>query len=240
MGSPLGRRPRVLEIGAGEGPYDWMLKPVIGGTEPNSPRLRGLGWGNSPCCGTIWLGFRLLLRLRLVAFLFDAAEFGEGTEVTALHGVQLPENFREGVGPGGALDVIADGTVDIVRHQGAEEARLDAHEAAAAPIGVDEGIDEVALDGGLRVQLVLVFDGEGFEILVHLTGYDGAAGVNAVLESVETGRFLASGGTRPRGLLGIEAVGLELVQGCHVTLRIAGERKGIGWGKAASDRWGRK
>src|ERR1017187_2620448 len=92
-------------------------------------------------------------------------------------------------GPAAAWVVSASGPGEMCARRGAEGARLGAHEAAAAPIGVDECIDEVALDGGLRVQLVLVFDGEGFEILVHLTGYDGAAGVNAVLESVETGRF---------------------------------------------------
>jgi hypothetical protein len=99
----------------------------------------------------MWFGVRLWLRLRLVAFLFDAAEFGERAEVATLHSVQSPEGPRESARPGGAaLDVIANGTLDFVCHQGAEEARLDAHEAAA-PVGVDEGIEEVALDGGLRM-----------------------------------------------------------------------------------------
>jgi hypothetical protein len=38
----------------------------------------------------MWFGVRLWLRLRLVAFLFDAAEFGERAEVATLHSVQSP------------------------------------------------------------------------------------------------------------------------------------------------------
>jgi hypothetical protein len=120
------------------------------------------------------------------------------------------------------------------------EVGLRAVQPAAEPVATDEGIDEVAFDGGLRAELVLVFVGEAFEIRLVFAGDDGVAGVDAMLESVEAGRFLASGGTRPRGLLGVEAVGLELVEGCHVTLRLAGERGGTGWGKAATDRWGRR
>ena len=55
MGSPFGRHPKVLEIGAGEGRYDRLgmvpmgrvAKSGIGGTNP-TPRVCG-GWmGKSP------------------------------------------------------------------------------------------------------------------------------------------------------------------------------------------------
>jgi hypothetical protein len=181
------------------------------------------------------LGFRRLRGCGLVAVLFDAAELGEGAEVAALEARKLAEHLLKGVAAGGVgLPGVAEAPDEAgAAGQSGVKLGLRALEPAAEPVAEDEGIDEVALDGGRGTELVLVFGGEAFEIGLVFAGDDGLTGIDAVFQGVEAGDFLASGGSRPGGLLRVQPVGLELVHSYHVGLRVAGRHGGSGRGLAA-------
>jgi hypothetical protein len=86
-----------------------------------------------------------------------------------------------------------------------------AHEAD----GVNDAVEGVALIGGDGLVVFVILGAEGFEGRGIFTGEQDGLGVDAGLEGVEAGAGLALGGARAGGALGVEAVGLDLLVGCH-------------------------
>ncbi|MGA3238232.1 MAG: hypothetical protein ABSG03_18220 [Bryobacteraceae bacterium] len=137
----------------------------------------------------------------------------------------------EGVGIGGegVAGSACQGGLDIFYQAGVvgvvPEIGFDAACAAEAPFVVDERVDQEALIGVGGAVVFVVFGGELGEILGFFVEHDLVDGVDAVLESVETGGGLAGGGAGSGGILCVRAVGRGLFRSCHksLDLRLAGD-----------------
>jgi hypothetical protein len=103
------------------------------------------------------------------------AKLGERAEIAALQGGELAIDLLKRVRTGGiALPGIAEGADEIgTDREDREELCLDSHKAAAQPVAMDEGVDEIPLDGRLGLELLPIFGGEAFEVGGLLTGYHG-------------------------------------------------------------------
>jgi hypothetical protein len=150
----------------------------------------------------LWIE-RLAAGLSGLPLLLQPAEFGDGTEVTALVGGLEAEQAMESAGMGAAGFVCGAeelrGAGKGSRNQ-AEELVFGAGEAALFPIALDQGVDEEALDGACRKELFAILPHESFEAGWILAGDDEAAGV----ERVVSGR-VALGGA-PGSVTGGQAV----------------------------------
>src|SRR5271157_2003807 len=113
-----------------------------------------------------------------------------------------------GAGAGG-------GGVGGVFHFVPDELGFDAAEAAHEADGVNDGVEGVTLVGGDGLVMAVVFVAEGFDESGILSREDEGFGFDAGLEGIEAGAGFALGGGGSGGLLGIEAVGLDLSDGCH-------------------------
>src|SRR5690242_7079513 len=135
-------------------------------------------------------------RFEAGALATEPADFGEGAFVRALEGGHLSPDPEEQLAGGGIAE---DGDVDgfgseTFGEQLAVEAGMDALEAAALPIGVDEGLDLVFLEDALGVDLAAVIGGDAFVERRIFAGDEDGSGVGAVLEGVYAGSEFAIGG----------------------------------------------
>jgi hypothetical protein len=184
------------------------------------------------------------------AVLLECLELGEGVFIGLFHegdaaveahefGMGVVEGFAEGdaVETGGA------GGVEF------PEVGFGAEEATEHPLVADEGIDLEALFGGAGLEAGEIFDLEAVEIGALLAVAELGIGVEAGFESVLGRHSFALGGARTGGLLRVEAIGLDLTEGCHrgslngngtgrvgvhPDFRVAGGIGGIRVGKAGS------
>ena len=101
------------------------------------------------------------------------------------------------------------------REEGADDLRLDAGEAAAVPIGLDESLDEIVFQRANGVELLAVILREGFEGGGIFAGDDEGASLDAVFQGIEAGRGLPLFRAGASGSLRIQAVGVDLSWGCH-------------------------
>src|SRR5271157_3562390 len=113
-----------------------------------------------------------------------------------------------GAGAGG-------GGVGGVFHFVPDELGFDAAEAAHEADGVNDGVEGVTLVGGDGLVVAVVFVAEGFDESGILSREDQGLGFDAGLQGIEARAGLALGGAGARRTLGIEAVGLDLLFGCH-------------------------
>ncbi len=159
----------------------------------------------------------------------ELAEFVHGAVVGAVEGVDLAEDFAEGVRAGGvALPCLAERGIGFVAFgEGSVKFGLAAVETAAEPVGIDHAIDVVALQRAFGLELVVVFSGELGESLGIFAGDDEGFGVHPVFERVETRGGLALGGAGASGFLSVEAIGLNLSRGCHGAYRVTGGLGGV-------------
>lgn len=128
-----------------------------------------------------------------------ALEEVERAMVGALGGIDAA--LEAGKGVGGMAESVAEGAFfsKPVPTLGVEEFRLpelglDFAEAAEEPVGMDEGIDELALFGGSRAEALVVLDGEVFKDGGVLAANDGGLSVDAGFEGIEAGDGLALDG----------------------------------------------
>ena len=121
----------------------------------------------------------------------------ESTAIVALVGIDDPLETPDGAGGGyaGFAGDVGGGHL---------EAGFDAAQPAAAPLIVDEGIDEEAPGGVGRAVQLMVLGGEPGEIRGRFGEQDLASGINAVLQGIRgdaaAARLAASGlafGIRP-------------------------------------------
>jgi hypothetical protein len=147
----------------------------------------------------------------------EALKLIEGAVVVALGRIDAALEAGEGVAA--AIEGLAERTFLVGREEGGHfvgpELGFDLAIAAEEPLGLDEGIDEERLLGGVGVEAVVVIEGEGFEILGGLAGDDLGAGVDAGFEGVETGDGLALGSAGAGGFEGVAAVRFDLTGGSH-------------------------
>ena len=131
----------------------------------------------------------------------EAFEGGEGAVVGPVIGVDLAEDFHYRVARAvdGGQEGLADQDVIVgpafdVAGDLAEEFGLDAVIALAQPVAEDEAVDEEALGGALRLVLVVIVAGEGFEFGGDFAGDARRLGVDAGGEGVAAaGSGLAAG-----------------------------------------------
>jgi hypothetical protein len=148
----------------------------------------------------------------------QAFEFMEGAFVRSLAGVDVALEAFEvsaSAGVGAAMGVV------LIRETGgleffAPELSVDSGEAAELPVVADEDIDVKALFGRDGLETIEIFPGEGFEFLARFPEDDFRFGVDAGFQGVHRRGGLADDGARAGGFLGIEAVGLDLMDGGHV------------------------
>jgi len=88
-------------------------------------------------------------------------------------------------------------------------------EAAEEPLGGDHVIDLVALFGEEGLEALVVLGGEGFEIGEVLAADDHGFGVDAGFQGILGSTLFALDGAGASGFLGVEAVGLDLMDGRH-------------------------
>jgi len=157
-------------------------------------------------------------------FQAEAAELGQGAEVLAFQGIELAEDAVERGGAESGAVGAGENVGGLFAGKRAENVGLEANEAAAHPVAVDEGIDQVTRDRDSGLVVVEVAGGESVEFVLAFTGDDEDSGVDAVLEGVEADGDFALGGARPSGPLSVEAIGLGLALRSHVDSRLAGER----------------
>jgi len=155
--------------------------------------------------------------LRLVVLGFQALEFFEGAVVVAAGGIDAALEAAEGVCA--AAEGLASGAVLFqgpgILHFAFEDLGIDSSKAAEQPFVIDEGIDEEAFFGGGGLPTLLVFGGEGFEVGGILAADDLRFGVNAGFGGIETGDGLARDGAWTGGLLRVETVRFDLLDGGH-------------------------
>ena len=112
---------------------------------------------------------------------------------------------------------------DAVKARGAgrvefPEVGFGAEQAAQHPFIADEGIDLEALFGRAGLEAGEVLDLEAVEIGGALAVTELGIGVEAGFESVLGRHGFALRGARTGGFLCIEAIGLDLTEGCHEEL----------------------
>ena len=88
-------------------------------------------------------------------------------------------------------------------------------EAAEEPVVANEGVEPEALFGRSRLPMVVIFGGEGGEVIGVFTADDEGLGMNPGFQSIHGRRGLAFEGTGAGRFLRIEAVGLDLFEGGH-------------------------
>ncbi len=155
--------------------------------------------------------------LRLAALGFQALELFQGTVVVAACGIDTALEAGEGVCA--ADEGLAGGAICLrvpgILHFALEDLGIDSAKAAEQPFVVDEGIDEEAFFGGGGLPTLLVFGGEGFEVGWILAADDLRFGVNAGSGGIETGDGLARDGAWTAGLLRVETIRFDLLNGGH-------------------------
>jgi len=148
---------------------------------------------------------------------FEALEAIEGPMEGALGGVHAALEADEFLA--GLAEDVAEGSGGVevggVLHFVGEELGFEAAEAAHEADGVNDGVEGVALVGGDGLVMAVVFVAEGFDESGILSREDEGLGFDAGLQGIEAGAGFALGGGGSGGLLGIEAVGLDLSDGCH-------------------------
>jgi len=92
---------------------------------------------------------------------------------------------------------------------------FDAGQAAEHPLGAGEGIDECALFGDGGLVAVVVFAKEDLDSGGILAEDEEGIGIDAGFQGIPGGARLALNGAGAGGILGIEAVGLELPERRH-------------------------
>jgi len=155
--------------------------------------------------------------LELAALGFQALEFFEGAVVVAAGGIDAALEAVEGglaAAEGLAGRAVAFGIPGVL-HFAFEDFGIDSAKTAEEPFVVDEGIDEEAFFGGGGLPTLLVFGGEGFEVGGILAADDLRFGVNAGFGGIETGDGLARDGAWTGGLLRVETVRFDLLDGGH-------------------------
>lgn len=92
----------------------------------------------------------------------------------------------------------------LARHFVVEEGGLGGEEAEPAPAGGDKQIDEPAVDGGCRLELVEIGLAEGAEVVLGLVWQDDLAGAEAVGDGggPAAGESLGGFGTAGAGAVG--------------------------------------
>jgi len=116
----------------------------------------------------------------------------------------------EDVAEGGDGIEVLDGIQFVAGELGFEPA-----EAAQEADGVNDAVEGVAFGGGFGLVELVILGAEGFGGGGIFAGEDQGLGIDAGLEGVEAGAVLALGGARAGRLLRVEAVGLDLLVGCH-------------------------
>ena len=101
-------------------------------------------------------------------------------------------------------------------------------EAAELPVVADEDVDVVALFGADGVEAFEVFGGEGLEGGGVFAADDFGLSVDSGLEGVHGAGGFALSGAWAGGFLGVEAIGLDLLDGCHGGPRVAEGGAGVG------------
>jgi hypothetical protein len=141
---------------------------------------------------------------------FVAGQDGEGVGRAGV----AEKDAGEAVGGGKSLVFVVDvfGVIDQAEVEGAG---FQTAEAAKAPGGHDDLLDEEGFDGADG--LVLLFEGQldCVELVRVFDGDDGVLGGEAVFEGVEADGGLACGGLGAGGFEGIGAVGVDLLLGSH-------------------------
>jgi len=150
------------------------------------------------------------LGLKAIEAIEAAVEGTLGGIHTGLEADELVAGVAEDVAEGsGRVEVGGVGQF-VLDELGFEDAET-AHEAD----GVNDAFEGVALIGGDGLVVFVVLGAEDFEGRGILTGEEYGLGVDTGLEGIEAGAGLALGGARAGGALGVEAVGLDLLVGCH-------------------------
>ena len=163
-----------------------------------------------------------------------AFEFVEGGFVGALGGVDAALEADEG--GGGNAESLAEGGFIVLAprsfHFALPDFGVDFGQAAELPIVADEGVEVVTLLGRGGTEAPVVFGGEGGESAGVFATDNLRFGMDAGFEGVHGGRGLALGGAGAGRFLRVEAVGVELFDGCHIFSghRVAGGKKGSGGG----------
>jgi len=142
-----------------------------------------------------------LLRLRLGAFGLEALQILDGLTLQAA-GV-IDAALEAGLGAGTLVEGLADGGVGAgvvgVLDCVDQDLGIDPVEAAEAPGGADDVIDQDGFDGGLGLAIPVEPFGEVGESGGILAGDDGRLGVDSGFERVHAGGELALGGAWSRG-----------------------------------------
>jgi len=153
---------------------------------------RGLGFNGLP-------GGRL--RLGLGPSGLEALQIHDGLALQAA-GV-IDAALETGLGGGALVEGHADGSVGAgvmgVLHYVDQDLGIDSVEAAEAPGGTDDVVDQEAFDGGLGLAIVVEPFGEGGQSGGIFAGDDGGLGVDSGFERIHAGGGLALGGARARG-----------------------------------------
>ena len=168
----------------------------------------GMGFGGRGGLGGIFDG--RALGLEAIEAVLVAVE---GT-LDGIHAALEIDELKAGV----AEDVAEGGGRVEVRGVGQlvlDELGFEYAEAAHEADGVDDGVEGVALVGGEGLMVFVVLGAESFERGGIFAGEQDGLGVDAGFEGIEAGAGPALGGARAGGLLGVEAVGLDLFFGCH-------------------------
>src|SRR5471032_2611211 len=159
-------------------------------------------------------------RLGLGAFGLDALQVLNGLPLQAA-GV-IDAALEPGLGGGTLVEGHADGAVGAgvigVLHYVDEDLGIDSVEAAEAPGGADDVVDQGALDGGLGLAILVEPFGEGGESGGILAGDDARFGVDTGFERVHAGDGLALGSEWACGVFRVAAVSFDLTKCSHFLL----------------------
>src|SRR5581483_9702336 len=88
-------------------------------------------------------------------------------------------------------------------------------QAAELPIGLNESVDEEALERCGGLELLVVTGGEGFEFGGIFAGDHLGFGSDAGFEGIESGDGVALRSARARRLLRIATIRFDLTKSCH-------------------------
>jgi hypothetical protein len=161
--------------------------------------------------GDPWLGFGW------GAGGLDLAEVVEGAMEGALEALAAALQAGEGLlgaDEGDAEDSVF-GTFVEIRQVVFPEVGFGLAEAAEEPLGIDEDVDEGALGGGLGLVVEEVLGGQGVEGRGVFATDDLGLRVDAGFQGILGRGGLALSGARAGGFPGVQAVGLDLLLGCH-------------------------
>ena len=146
----------------------------------------------------------------------EALQLGERAVVGTFGGIDAALQAREAVA-GAAVDVAERSILVQAEGGGARvldlvgpELGFETAEALKLPVGVDELVDQEALEVGGRRPILVIAGDHGFELGEVLAGDDLGLGVDAGLEGVEARGGLPLGRARAGGVLRIATIRLEL------------------------------